>query len=202
MMTLTPEERTEDLRKIYAWTEREVGKDGVFAWSAYDHPDFGPVEIGGLNPKFVVQNPPLHLLEDECVGVSTFLTRLGLSTAKLIIPSVQVSPIGEGLFRVVAEVSNAGFLPTSSTEKGKELLLEGVRASIAGSVQMVAGISPTLIGHLDGYGSQDAYSPPKSQRGYAEWVIQGTPGVSLTVTFEGPRSGRVSTTICLGEAEG
>lgn len=197
LMTLSPEERTQDQRKIYAWAEREVGKEGVFDWMPFEHKDFGLVEIGGLNPKFVVQNPPRHMLLDECVGVSAFLTRLGLSTAKLTIPSIQVTQEGEELFRIVAEVSNAGFLPTSSTEKGKELMLEGLRARLLGPVEVVAGRSPAPIGHLDGYGSQTTYAPPKSQRGYVEWVVKGSPGSSVTVIFECPRSGRVEQSVQL-----
>lgn len=197
MMELTPEEITEDRRKIFSWVEREVGDKGVFPWTSFQHPDFGEVEIGGLDPKFVLQNPPRHLLEEECVNVSAFLTRLGLSTAKLIIPSVDVTEQRNGLFRVTAEVSNAGFLPTSSTDKGKELSLEGVRARLEGPVQVVAGISPAPIGHLDGYGSQSTWAPPASQRGFVEWVVQGEPGTAVTVLFESPRSGRVSKEVIL-----
>lgn len=191
LMALSPEEQTEDERKVYAWVTREVPNEGVFEWTPFDHPDFGRVDIGGLNPKFVIQNPPIHLLGEECVNVSAFLTKLGLSTPKLTIPSVRVSEAGEGLFRVVAEVSNAGYLPTSSTDKGKGLLLEGLRGFIDGPIDIVGGSSPIAIGHLDGYGSQSTWAPPKSQRGYAEWVIQAQRGATVTVGFEGGRAGRV-----------
>jgi len=200
MMKLTPEERTEDQRKVYAWAASEAGENAVFEWTAFDHPDFGEVEIGGLNPKYVLQNPPLHFLDDECKNVSAFLTRLGLSTAKLTIPSIQATEEAPGVFRVVAEVANAGFLPTSSTVKGKELLLEGVRAFIEGPVKVVAGISPTPIGHLDGYGSASTWAPPKGQRGYAEWVVKGESGTHVTVIFDCARSGRVSAQVTLGNA--
>lgn len=199
MLELSPAQITEDLRKVYAWVEQEVGEQGLLNWTSFDHPDFGEVEIGGIEPKFVLQNPPLHLLEEECRNVSAFLTRLGLSTARLVIPSVQVTAEAAGLFRVVAEVSNAGFLPTSSTSKGKELLLEGVRARLEGDITVVSGTSPAPIGHLDGYGAQGMWAPPKSQRGHAEWVIKGDPGLVVTVVFESPRAGRVAKTVRLGD---
>lgn len=198
MIAMPPEERTEDERKIYAWVDREVPENGVFAWTEYEHPDFGRVEMGGLNPKYVVQNPPAHLLEEECSSVSAFLTKLGLSMATLIIADVRVSQEGDGLYRIVAEVANAGFLPTSSTDKGKSLLLEGVRASLEGSVQVVAGVSPVDIGHLSGYGGQSTWAPPKNQRGHAEWVVKGAQGTRVTVSFEAPRSGKVAAEVELG----
>lgn len=197
MMNLTPEQETEDERKIYAWADQAVGAKGVFAWTKVDHPDFGLVEVGGLDPKFVLQNPPHHVIGEECENVSAFLTKLGLSTAKLVIPSIEVMQTGEGLFRVVAEVANAGFLPTSSTDKGKELLLEGVRAVIEGPIEVVAGSSPVEIGHLDGYGGQSTWTPPSGQRGYAEWVVKATAGSAVTVRFEGPRAGQVAQVVTL-----
>lgn len=196
IMARTPEEETEEERKVYAWVEREVPQ-GLFEWTAFDHPDFGQVEIGGLDPKFVLQNPPAHLLEEECKNVSAFLTRLGLSTAKLIMPSLHVEPAGEGLYRIVAEVSNAGYLPTSSTQKGRELSLEGIRGLLEGDIEIVAGTSPVAIGHLDGYGGQSTWAPPKSQRGHAEWLVKGQPGTVVTVAFEGRRPGRVEKQVTL-----
>ncbi|WP_206922144.1 M14 family metallopeptidase [Alicyclobacillus suci] len=200
LMRLSPEERTEDERKLYAWATREGGPDAVFPWTPFEHPDFGMVEIGGLNPKFLVQNPPLHLLEEECTNVSAFLTGLGLSTPQLIIPSIQVVQTAPGVFRVVAEVSNAGFLPTSSTDKGRELSLCGVRAAIEGDVEVIAGESPTTIGQLDGYGSSSMWTPPGGQRGYVEWGVRGKPGTCVDVVFEGARAGRVAQTIALDDA--
>jgi hypothetical protein len=203
MMELTPDEDAEDDRKVWAWADSEVGAKGVFNWTPFEHPDFGSVEIGGLDPKFVLQNPPHHLIEEECINVGAFLTKLGLSTAKLIIPSVSVTKEGSdesegsGLYRVVAEVANAGFLPTSSTDKGKEMLLEGIRATIEGPVEVVAGTSPTEIGHLAGYGGQSTWSPPKNQRGHAEWVVNGEPGAVVTVRFQDRRAGAVSAAVTL-----
>lgn len=199
LMQRTPEERAEDDRKIYAWVAQEVPENGVFPWTPFDHPDFGAVEIGGLSPKFVQQNPPRHLLEEECAHVSGFLTRLGLSTPKLVIPAVSVHREGEGLYRIVAEVANAGFLPTSSTEKGKELLLEGIEGWIMGAVDIVAGSSPAKVGHLEGYAGQNGMGPPKGQRAHVEWVVRGDRGTAIDVTFQGPRSGRISARVLLEE---
>jgi len=200
MMELTPDEVAEDDRKIWAWADKEVGDRGVFNWTPFHHPDFGAVEIGGLDEKFILQNPPRHLIEEECKNVGLFLTKLGLSTPKLTIPSVSAAEEGEGLYRVVAEVANAGFLPTSSTEKGKKLLLEGIRATINGSVEVIAGMSPTELNHLDGYGGQSTWSPPSSQRKHVEWVVKAQPGTTATVKFEGHRAGSVSKSVILGQA--
>lgn len=194
---LTLEQRLEDERKIYAWVTAEVGADGIFPWTRFEHPDFGPVEIGGLNPKFVRQNPPRLFLEEECAHVGGFLTRLGLSTPRLIFTEVRVQALGAGLYRLVAEVANAGYLPTSSTAKGRDLLLEGVAARLDGDATILAGISPTQLGHLSGYGGQSGFNPPHRQRAAVEWIIQAKPGAVITITGAGPRAGAVSTRVTL-----
>ncbi|WP_370670805.1 M14 family zinc carboxypeptidase [Alicyclobacillus acidiphilus] len=198
LMTLSPETLAEDERKVFAWVEREVGGQGIFPWTPFDHPDFGPVEIGGLDPKYVIQNPPLRFLEEECRNVSAFLTKLGLSTARLSISSISIEEMSTNVFRVVAEVANAGFLPTSSTAKGKELLLEGIHARIDGELEVVGGTSPVSIGHLDGYGSQSTWAPANGQRAYAEWIVRANRGTNATIAFEDHRAGRIAQTVVLG----
>ncbi len=196
LMKRSLDQQREDLRKIYAFVDREEIEDGYFPWTSVDHPDLGPVEIGGLNPKFLVQNPPLRFLPRECERVSSFLERLGLSLPQLKIGQVSASQEGIGVYRVVAEVVNEGYLPTSSTEKGKDLGVEGVKARLDGA-SILEGQSPVLLGHLDGYGDQGSYGPPHTQRGYAHWVVKAESGTVATITFTAPRGGSVATTVTL-----
>lgn len=197
LMELKPEDVLEDERKIYAWA-REVPQ-GIFPWTRYDHPDFGPVDIGGLNFKFVEQNPPPHLLEEECAHVSAFLTRLGLCTPRLIETGLTVTRAGDDLYRIIGEWANAGYLPTSSTAKGRDLLMEGLKARLQGNIEIISGTSPVNVGHLDGYGGQDGWAPPHRQRAHAAWVVRAAKGAVVEVIVEGPRAGRLSRTITLGE---
>ncbi|KYP80013.1 M14 family metallopeptidase [Ferroacidibacillus organovorans] len=192
MIQRTPDERTDDERKIYAWVDREAIDQGVFPWTAFHHPDFGDVEIGGLHPKYVIQNPPLHLLEEECARISPFLTRLGLSTPKLRIPYLRVTKEADHVYRVVAEVANGGFLPTTSTEKGKTHTLDKLTATLEGTVEFLSGSSPYIMDHLDGYGGRDAWATPIRQRGVVEWVVRGASDEEVTISFFAPRAGRVS----------
>lgn len=191
MMALDPETRVEDERKIYEWVSQEVPDDGFFPWKPFEHPDFGPVEIGGLNPKFVEQNPPVNFLSEECAHVSGFLTRLGLCTAKMVFSHLSAQEEAPGIYRIVAEVTNAGYLPTSSTQKGAELMVEELTASITGSFELLSGQSPLAIPHLEGYGGQDAWRPPAKQHTSVEWVVRSQPGTWLEVRVGGPRAGYV-----------
>jgi len=196
MMALTVEERLEDERKVVDYVAREF-PDAYTPWTLFDHPDFGRVEIGGLDPKFVIQNPPPALLEEECDRVGRFLTRLGLSTARLVVSGISVEPVAEGVYRVIAEVANAGFLPTASTKKGRDLALEGIRAELRGASEILAGASPCELDHLDGYGFHGTWRLPVHQRAHVEWVVRGAPGAFIEVRFSTPRAGRATASVAL-----
>jgi len=145
----------------------------------------------------VIQNPPPALLEEECDRVGRFLTRLGLSTARLVVSGISVEPIAEGVYRVVAEVANAGFLPTASTKKGRDLALEGIRAELRGASEILAGASPCELDHLDGYGFHGTWRLPVHQRAHVEWVVRGAPGTPIEITLYAPRAGRATASVTL-----
>lgn len=190
LMKLSDEERQEDLRKIVNFVEEKVPTQGFFPWTDFEHPDLGPVQIGGLDPKFVVQNPPLCFLEEECERVGRFLTTLGLSTASLTAGPVRSEKIGDNVYRVTAMVRNQGFLPTSGTGRGSGMKrVSGVQALLEGDYEMISGESPSRLGHLSGYGSLDASAPPGDNRRTAEWVVRAPQGSSLSVVFSAPRAG-------------
>ncbi len=198
LMKLTDSEREDDWRKILAFVDREIGTGGFFPWTPYNHPDLGPVEIGGIDPKFVIQNPPAAFLEEECERVGRFLTTLGLSTAELHLSTLKVGKQGNNIYRIVAVVTNQGFLPTSSTEKGRTMKRnQGLVARLEGSYQMISGESPQYLGHLKGYGSQDSLEPPQANRIQIEWVVQAEPGSTLQLSVDTPKGGLVISPVVL-----
>ncbi|MCL4495303.1 MAG: M14 family metallopeptidase [Firmicutes bacterium] len=198
LMKLIDSEREEDWRKIMAFVDQKVGVDGIFPWTPFYHPDLGPVEIGGIDPKFVIQNPPLAFLEEECERVGRFLTILGLSTAELDLPSLTVEKKGKNIYRIAALVTNRGFLPTSSTQKGGTMKRnQGLVARLDGTYHMVSGESPQYLGHLNGYGSVDQGEPPESSQIQIEWVVEADPGSTLLVSVSTPKGGEVRSRIVL-----
>ena len=193
---LSPEERAADEKKVLAFVDAAVpGETGFHAWRPFVHPDLGPVEIGGLEPKFLVQNPPLSLLEGECCAVSRFLTGLARSTPLLRVGEVVCERVGPDTVHVAVEVLNAGYLPTSGTAKGRELgRARPVTAEIRGGT-VVSGLSPVALSHLAGYGSTGGESLP--QRGLAEWTVRVEGSATLTVVVDGGRAGRVEVAVPL-----
>ena len=50
-------------------------EEGFKPWTEYDHPQLGKVEIGGVYAKFVEQNPPKKLLQQEVEKHVRFMLR-------------------------------------------------------------------------------------------------------------------------------
>ncbi len=52
------EHALEDDLKMLAWSDEALDGKGYVDWYAYDHPQLGPVELGGWDHVFAFRNPP------------------------------------------------------------------------------------------------------------------------------------------------
>ncbi len=193
---LTPAERVADQKKVLAFVDAALpGEFGFHPWRPFQHPDLGAVEIGGLEPKFLVQNPPPAFLEEECRAVSGFLSGLGAATPLIRLGEVRCERLGPDTVRVGVEIINVGYLPTSGTAKGRDLgQVRPMAAEIRGGA-VVGGESPVALGHLAGYGAAGGQGVPS--RGFAEWTVRVAGSADLTVVVEGGRAGRVEARVPL-----
>ena len=114
--------REQDFVKLYAWLDRTFPGQYLHEWKPFEHPQLGQVEVGGLDTKACIQNPPPSLLGRECERNTEF--SLSLAGALPVVNVVQASaiPLVEAhtemasraiLLRV--DVQNTGFLPTNGS---------------------------------------------------------------------------------------
>ena len=62
-------------RKLFDWVLANVGEQGFREWRAFDHPQLGPVEVGGMVYIWSYRNPPGKLLEKVCHDNTLFNMR-------------------------------------------------------------------------------------------------------------------------------
>ncbi len=55
----------EDDLKILNWIDEYGGEDAYVDWYTFEHPQIGPVELGGWNRLFSWRNPPHAFMEEE-----------------------------------------------------------------------------------------------------------------------------------------
>ncbi len=199
---LTPQEALERELKLFEWNDRELFGKGFFNWRQYDHPQLGEVEIGGWNPKFVKQNPPHQLLEQECHKMCQFLLAHTLALPRIAIEDVQVTRIEDQIFKVSALIANHGFLPTNLSNKGKAIKVispDEVILELAEGTKLLMGNDKIKIGFLEGYyqSQQKRDQTPASSCYRADFVIQAPQGSVVVIKAISQKGGSVSQEITL-----
>ncbi len=101
--------------EVLRWNDEALGGRGFKNWTRFLHPQLGEVEIGGPNPKFFSQNPPVEYLEEWARKEAMFNVFLAGSLPRVRVVSADARPLKKqpGLFEVKAVVANEGSLPTA-----------------------------------------------------------------------------------------
>ena len=133
----------------YQWLDEHFSaSEYVQDWTPFEHPQLGPVEIGGLDTKRCIQNPPPALLEEECAKNTAFsLALLGslpavsaeLTAEPLTVSGQSVGAGGGFAVRLTLHLVNVGFLPTYGTARAVEM--KAVRAHGLASLRLPDGVS-------------------------------------------------------------
>jgi len=199
---LTAKELDEIALKIMRWNDDDMNGECFFAWTAFNHPQLGEVEIGGWNFKEGRQNPPIKFLEEECEKAMRFTFMHMESLPQLAINSVRCEKISDNVWNVTAAIENTGFLPTASTQKAiNNKITAPVKAQICGG-KVLQGEAEIEIGHLNGRGTRGGFGPygagsPSGRSKKAEWLVEAEPGARLCITAKSDRAGTVRCEVTL-----
>ena len=146
----------EDFAKLAKWDrERNLGR--IFGqWRKVVHPQLGAVEVGGLDPRVGISNPPYEELEGVCQKQSAAFLRVAALVPRVEVEVAKQDVLGKGLTRLELRIVNRGYLATYGLSSAKRLAIsEPLRATFEceGDLQLGAPIESTVdIGHLQGWG--------------------------------------------------
>ncbi len=171
------------------WNAEELGGEGFADWKPYDHPQLGPVEIGGWRPTFTRRNPPPHLLEREVELYVPWMLWLAEVSPRIVLRDVATKPLGSGLFTITAVVENEGYLPTNITQRALDAeIAMPVRVMVdLTDAELVTGAAKTELGHLKGTRDAQGQAATADTRRALEYVVRVTgnhPSVTITVWSE------------------
>lgn len=191
-----------------AWWDRDENDGRSFPpWRAFEHPQLGPVEIGGIDPRIGIWNPPLHELAHVCASQSSVFLRVAALAPRLHVAGIDRHPVGDGLTRVDVRVVNDGYLGTYGLPSAKKLdFNEPVYATAhtEGCSLVDPGAAHQLLGHLDGWGrglhtgqNLPAYPGTRgnTHTGWATYLVRGTG--ELVVRVGACRAGFVTAKIAI-----
>ena len=144
-----------DFIALAKW-DREVNKGRVFGkWRKAKHPQLGDVEVGGLDTRVGISNPPYEKIAEVCASQSRAFLRVAALIPRVAIEIVRQERLGPDLTRIELRVVNRGYLGTYGLTSAKKLpLSEPMRLTSEGSGVKVAAPAEAVIeiGHLDGWG--------------------------------------------------
>ena len=190
----------EDDLKLLAWNDAALGGKGFVPWYPFQHPQLGPVELGGWDGLFTWSNPPHAMLEAEIARFPLWLVWQLLISPRLELLEASAVPMGEDTWRVRVVVHNTGWLPTYVTKRAAtNKLVRGVICEIELSegALLETGTVREELGQLEGR----AYKPatPSGWSGWSgdvtddrakvEWVVRAPRGGRVRVTARHTRAG-------------
>lgn len=183
---------------VLRWCD-EHHPDGYVDWYEFEHPQLGPVELGGWNDLTTWTNPPAHLLRDEVAAHADFAVHQALCSPRIEIVHQRVTALGDDAWRVDVGVANTGWLPTQvSALAAKENLVLPLAVEVTGGT-VVDGPARREFGQLDGRSALRFRHGHDGtpDRVLASFVVRAPAGTELTATAAHPRAGRATTTITL-----
>lgn len=174
-------------KQVLRWMEAEK-IDGFIPWTKIRHPDLGEVEVGGFKP-YAATNPPAAKLAELSAAHAKFVLYLSSLFARVKVAKTEVVNHGGGIFRIKAEIENAGFWPTS--------LAHGQTARAVKPTMVQLGVDPAAI--LSG-NAKTNFLPVLAGSGARtdyEWLIRGKTGQVVELVVQSEKGGSDTAKIAL-----
>lgn len=188
----------EDDLTLIRWSDQQLGGKGFVDWYAFDHPQLGPVELGGWDKINYWYNAPFDELEREIAPHTEWIIFHALASPLLEIRSLTAEPVDDRLLRLRVVIQNSGWLPTYVTKRALDRQMVGpvtVELELPAEARLLAGERVTEAGQLEGRIDQRAsttwwsYEPATRDLALLEWVVEAPAGTALAVTARHPRAG-------------
>ncbi|HAA76694.1 TPA: carboxypeptidase [Candidatus Latescibacteria bacterium] len=163
------------------WNDEELGGEAFTDWHPFDHPQLGPVEIGGWN-RLYRNNAPPKLLGETCEKMSRFFLAHAEAYPRLRAEIHEIEQIGDNVYTISVAIRNDGYLPTNVTQQAVKMKqAQPVTAAIelSDGDTLLVGDPKQELGNIAGYGG----------RKKAEWTVRFTGEPSGTITVSSQRAG-------------
>jgi murein tripeptide amidase MpaA len=169
-------------------------------WTPFDHPLYGPVEIGGF-VKESQRVPPPFLIEEMCHRNAAFVLYHADQLPAVSWADVKVSPLAPGVHSVTATLRNERLIPTISEQASRRGIGLPDRATLAGEgLTVLAGgiLRDRDTGELDPVRTEPARlrlegGVPSLGTVHLRWIVRG--GATATLTLESAKAGARQATV-------
>ncbi len=200
------EHSIEDDLKMMKWNDEVLEGKGYVDWYPFEHPQLGPIELGGWNVQYAWRNPPPQFLESEIAPIADWAIWHLQIAPQLTMLDVSLYRLGNHHFQVRLVVQNEGWLPTYITKRALEKkLTRGIVCEIQlpEGATLKSGQPREIIGELEGRAYVNSALSPWESSGFTndrakfEWVVFAPKGGEAVITAHHDRAGVVQTTLRL-----
>lgn len=178
------------------FSKRLLFEDDVIAWEPYDHPVFGPIEIGGTK-KNSGRADPGFLLETDAHRNMAFTLYHAAQMPDLVIEEIEEKDLGGGYLQVTAVVGNLAIIPTHSDHDIKNKITRPDFIKLEGA-PVVSGLRvlDRLMNRTEEQESNPAQISVPNISGMdavtVRWIVKARPGADYTITVDSMKGGVVS----------
>lgn len=154
-------------------------------WKSFQHPEAGPVEIGGFAP-FGTIEPPDADRAKIAQSQLEFLLTLGDLLPRVRVESATAKDLFNGLWEIKAAIVNDAYLPVLSAEGRRSGDLRPVRVTLRApsGTQWLAGKKQELVSDLWGSGGRKEF----------RWLVKGAPPSAIRVEVDSDHAGSLQVT--------
>ncbi|MBZ0302861.1 MAG: carboxypeptidase [Anaerolineae bacterium] len=199
----------EDDLKMLRWSDEVLDGAGHIDWYPFDHPQLGPVELGGWNMFYAWRNPPPQFLKREIAPFADWLVWHLLISPRLELVHAHATALGGDVYQVELTVQNTGWLPSYVTKKALE---KKVTRALVCEIELPAGASLKSgklreeAGQLEGRAYVGVSATPWAVRGISDtddrarvvWVVHAPDAGTVRLTARHERAGVVRADVPLG----
>jgi len=174
-------------KQVLKWMDAEK-IDGFVPWTKVKHPEFGEVEVGGFKP-YAVTNPPASKLPELGASHAKFVVHLASLFPRVKVAGLEAVDHGGGLFRIKAEVENAGFWPTALAHAQTARAVKPAMVQLGVDPASIISGSPktNFLPTLAGSGSRAKF----------EWLIRGKTGQVVELLVRSEKGGSATARVTL-----
>ena len=177
------EPKPSDDAKRLKWIDAAGAEESwrFLPWTAFEPPELGPVEIGGLAPNARLEPPASESGALAAKHLEWFLT-LGALLPRVRVAECTRETLGEGVQRVTAVIQNDAFLPllSRSARRTETTRPAKVRLVLPEAGKRLGGSAQELLYDLPGSGGRKEYT----------WLVQGPAAMEIAVAVESAHAGK------------
>lgn len=175
-------------------------------YTEVDHPEHGPVLVGGLN-KWSSRSTPTFMLEEEAHRNFAFTAFHAAEMPKLSFDRTEVVRLGDRLWQVTVEVRNEKIIPTRTARartagigRADLLTVDGATVLTSGSINDWWDTAVRETRHEPGRVRIDSGVPGQGSVLH-RFFVEADDGTDLTLRYDAEKATNIETTITLEESD-